>query len=350
MKKRVVILSAFLTPLRSGAEACAEEVPLLLSDRYDFTIVTARMRRDAPQKDVLFGEIPVVYVGLGFSFDKWLYPFLAPLAARKLNPDLVHAVLETFAGLALHFCRYTVPHAKRLLTLQTTNRQFLKNFLIRSAHHVTAISSVLIERARAVGHDATLIPNGLHIADMPDREKIPGCILFAGRLEQMKGVDTLLRVFARLTGAISLHIVGGGSERHDLEHLAIHLGIGDRVTFRGRIPVPEVYDEFAEAVIFCGLSRSEALGNVFLEAQAAGCAVVATKIGGIPEVVEDGKTGLLIVPGENFEERARVALQSLIDQPAKAAELGAHGKKHVAPYDWSVIAERYNGVYAELLR
>ena len=50
MKKNIVILSAFLTPLRSGAEACAEEVPLALKDQFDFTIVTARMRRDLPDR------------------------------------------------------------------------------------------------------------------------------------------------------------------------------------------------------------------------------------------------------------------------------------------------------------
>ena len=219
MKPRIVILSAFLTPFRSGAEACAEEVPLALKDQYDFTIVTARLKKSLPKKDMLHGTIPVVRVGFGFppprllrllgfseetalrragGFDKWFFPFLAPLAVRKLKPDIVHAVLETFAGLALVFCKWTTK-AKRMLTLQTTNRSFLKGFVVRSPDKVTAISSVLKEIALKLGRDdVTVIPNGINAAAIHEsqlrHEKIPGRILFVGRLEPQKGVDILFAV------------------------------------------------------------------------------------------------------------------------------------------------------------
>src|SRR3989338_11439240 len=93
MKPRLIILSAFLSPFRSGAEACAEEVALRLSDRYGITIVTARLRGDLPREDFLRGKVKVVRVGLGFGFDKWLFPFLAPihiwmLMRRFLSPFL----------------------------------------------------------------------------------------------------------------------------------------------------------------------------------------------------------------------------------------------------------------------
>ena len=205
MKPRVIILSAFLSPFRSGAEACVEEVALHLADRFAITIVTAKLTRNLPRKDSLQGKVAIQRVGLGLRIDKWLFPFLAPFTCRSIaryaptgSPVIIHAILETFAGLALHFCMWMLPSAKRLLTLQTTNRSFLKKVVLRSPHAVTAISSVLKEQAEALGRsDVTVIPNGVDTASFPVQEKVPGRVLFVGRLERMKGVDTLLAAFAK---------------------------------------------------------------------------------------------------------------------------------------------------------
>jgi glycosyltransferase involved in cell wall biosynthesis len=354
MKPLVIILSAFLSPFRSGAEACAEEVALRLSNRCAITIVTARLRQDLPKRDFLQGKVPVVRVGFGCWFDKWLFPFLAPIAVRNiaaesrgfpLQPVIIHAILETFAGLALYLCAFTVPSAKRILTLQTTNRNFLKGFIICSADHVTAISTALITIARDLGRsNVTHIPNGIDITHITDHPKVPGRILFVGRLEKMKGVDTLLHAFAAINHPQAhLHIVGAGSERRNLEKLSRELQLGSRITFTGFIPVPQVYDEFAKAEIFCGLSRSEALGNVFLEAQAAGCAVIGTQIGGIPDIVRHQKTGLLVPP--NDHNAAHSALTILLNNSYLRAEYSQAGRTYAQHYDWELIAEKYSIIY-----
>jgi len=355
MKPRIVILSAFLSPLRSGAEACAEEVPLALADSFDFTIVTARMRRDLPRADVLRGKIPVIRIGFGCSLDKWLYPFLAPLRVRKLRPDVVHAILETFAGLALAFCH----GYRRLLTLQTTNRSFLKGFVLRSPDRLTCLSGALKEIARTLGReDVTIIPNGIDASAIAASRlrfpKVPGRILFVGRLESMKGVDTLLAAFAAVSdkreagsSGARLHIVGGGSLRNTLERQVRELGIADRVTFRGRLKPEEAYREYAEAEVFCGFSRSEALGNVFLEAQAAGCVVIGTRVGGIPDIVTDGETGLLVTP-DNAEEAADV-LRKLLSDGDLRRRLSEEGAANTRSYDWAAIAKRYEAIYREML-
>jgi glycosyltransferase involved in cell wall biosynthesis len=342
--KKIVLLSAFVTPLRSGAEACAEEVSARLKDEFDITIVAARMRRDLPYLDHLQSGVKVWRVGIGHSVDKWLYPFLAPRIVRALKPDIVHAVLETFAGLALKRCRVK---AKKILTLQTTNTNFLKGTIIRSADTVTAISTVLQSRAKHFGKEATLIPNGIRLdlidSALSHRPKIDGRILYVGRLEPMKGVDTLLHAFATLDPLSHLRIVGDGSERSRLEKLAADLKITDRITFAGRVAPEKVADEFAQASVFCGLSRSEALGNVFLEAQAAGCAVVATNVGGIPDIVRDGETGLLVKPDD--VEAAAGAIRSLLEDDQLREKLTMNGQKHAQGYDWGVIAEKYRSLY-----
>lgn len=353
---RVVILSAFASPLRSGAEACAEEVAAALRQHYDISIITARMRSDLPRSDTLPNGVPVLRVGLGNSFDKWLYPFLAPLAARKMHPDLVHAVLESYAGLAMIFCRWMCPKAKRLLTCQSTNTSLLVWLMHWMANGVTAISSALVKRAFRYGRrDVLRIPNGVKLNEFAEElnheRRIEGRLLFVGRLERMKGVDTLIDAFKLLADEFPLahlRIVGDGSERAALERRAARLVESGRITFAGRVAPGAIAAEYAQAVIFCGLSRSEALGNVFLEAQAAGCAVVATRTGGIPDIVLDAKTGMLVPP--HRPDLAAEALRTLLRHPERIEEMGKAGMQNVQRFDWSEIAEQYARVYEGLLR
>lgn len=366
MKKRILLLSAFFRPLRSGAEACAEEIARQLVSRYSITIITARMRRSFPQEEMM-GDVKIVRVGTGTFLDKWLYPWIASRAACAMEPDLIHAILESFAGEALVRCAKECPAIPRLLTCQSTNTTLRLKEMHRAAHRVTAISAILVERAKKLGkREALLIRNGidLHAIEYARKhhQKVPGRVLFLGRLEPMKGVDTLLEAFSSVVGrqklALSLsngsverahlRIVGDGSRRRELEALARKLGIADRVTFVGYLHEPAVYKEYAEAEVFCGLSRSEALGNVFLEAQAAGCAVLTTKVGGIPEIVKDGETGLLVKP--DHPKAAADALVQLLDDAQLRAHLAKAAIQNVRSYDWQSIAEQYAGVYEEMMK
>lgn len=351
----------------------AEEVAVRLTDEFDVTIVTARLKRSLPKRDHLYPPPPapppsplrrtvgrgenrvhVIRVGLGFSFDKYLFPFLTPFVAARLKPDIIHAVLESYAGLALVFCQWIVPRAKRVLTLQSTNTSFLLGPIHRSAHIITAISSALMERAKTFGRsDVILIPNGIDLAAIgracAAHPKDADCVLFAGRLEPMKGVDVLLRAFTKaivgLSPDIHLRIVGDGSQATMLKDLAKELEIDHRVIFTGRIDHQAVLAEFARAEIFCGLSRSEALGNVFLEAQASGCAVIATNVGGIPEIVRDLESGLLVPPDDI--DASATAIRTLLADPGLRARLSIAAKKGMERFDWGTIAKKYGQVLLE---
>jgi glycosyltransferase involved in cell wall biosynthesis len=223
-----------------------------------------------------------------------------------------------------------------------------------AAHRITAISVARSQEAQRFHKDILLIPNGIPYAALRDAAntiiKRPKSILFVGRLEPMKGVDTLLRAFATISGQgsdVGLRIVGDGSQRQRLEALAPELGIADRVIFAGKVSPEDIAREYASAEIFCGLSRSEALGNVFLEAQAAGCAVVATNVGGIPDIVKDGETGMLVAPDK--PEEAAEALSRLLSDEAMRHRLSNAAVEHAKAYDWQGIAEQYRGIYSGLL-
>ncbi len=353
----IVILSAFLSPYRSGAEAMVEEVSIRLGDRYAITIITGRYDRSLPKETVLDGKVRVIRVGFGMKIDKYLFPLLAALEVRKRCPSIVHAVLESYAGMALVLCRYVCPRSKRVLTLQSTNTSLLLGAMHRNAQSMTAISRALVERARRYGRtDVTLIPNGIPRARIQEacrfHHHVEGRVLFVGRLEQMKGVDTLIQAFTivcahpTMPSNVHLRIVGQGSHRETLERQTKELGVSDRITFAGYVPSADIYDEYAQAEIFCGLSRSEAMGNVFLEASAAGCAVLATRVGGIPEIIEDQRTGLLVEPDD--AAAAAAALKRLLTDADLRMRLSEAATRDKQRYDWGVIAEEYVKIYESL--
>lgn len=352
-RAQIVILSAFFRPFRSGAEAMVEEVALRLKDEYDITIVTARLSSKLPRTEILSDRITIRRVGLGRSIDKWLFPLLGAIAVMRRKPKIVHAVLESYAGLALVMCRFLSPTSKRILTLQSTNTSMFLKRMHRTADVITAISSYLILRAKEYGRsDVIYIPNGIALDDIRHAlTRYPrehGRILFVGRLEPMKGVDTLLEAFAMLQDLpVTLMIVGDGSERARLEALTEELRIADRVSFQGFIETPKIYDIYAQAEVFAGLSRSEALGNVFLEAQAAQLAVVATSVGGIPEIVKDKETGILVRPDE--PKAAAAALRQLFEDTILRQRLVEASQTRLPEFDWNAIAARYDSVYKKIL-
>lgn len=118
------------------------------------------------------------------------------------------------------------------------------------------------------------------------------------RLVNWKGVDELIKIVAQLTET-GLIVVGDGPERSRLETLAYDLGVSERVCFTGQVPRAEVPAYLKAADLFVLNSRYEGLPHVVLEALAAGKPVVATSVGGTPEVVQHGVNGLLVPPGDS---------------------------------------------------
>lgn len=148
------------------------------------------------------------------------------------------------------------------------------------------------------------------------------------RLDQLKGVEYLLQSATTVAGRFPqarFLIVGDGNYRKELEAYAIRLGLGDRVVFTGfRVDVPELLSEVAVSVL---PSLSEGLSNVLLESMAAGVPVVATTVGGNPEAVEDGVTGLLVPPRDSAGLARSIGL--LLQNRELAARFGQAGRQRV---------------------
>lgn len=146
-----------------------------------------------------------------------------------------------------------------------------------------------------------------------------------GRLIPIKGHEVLLHAFARVSEDVAgstLEIAGDGQLEPELRALVQRLGLGETVSFLGRVAPPGPVFERAEVVVVPSLG--EGFGMVALEAMERGRPVVASAVGGLPEIVDDGRTGLLVPPGDP-EALAR-AIRELAGDPVRAARLGAAGR------------------------
>jgi glycogen synthase len=168
-----------------------------------------------------------------------------------------------------------------------------------------------------------------------------------GRVQRVKGFDLLVEAFARadLPGDVRLVIGGDGPELPALRQRAGELGVGERVDLPGRLSREAVGSLWRSALVGAVPSRFEAFGIAVLEAWRAGAAVIATIHGGPPEFVRDGEDGLLVDPVD--ADALASALRALVDDPARAAALGAAGRDRVRGFSWDRTVDAYEAVYRE---
>jgi len=178
-------------------------------------------------------------------------------------------------------------------------------------------------------------------------------VIFVGRITRQKGVPVLLRAAAALDPAAQLVLCAGQPDTPELATQVEGLVADLRATRSGVIWIPEMLPKRAviqllsHATVFACPSLYEPLGIVNLEAMACGTAVVASAVGGIPEVVSDGETGLLVPPDD--PEALAVALNALLGDPARADAFGRAGRERaVAEFGWQAVAAQTADLYAEL--
>lgn len=175
----------------------------------------------------------------------------------------------------------------------------------------------------------------------PDRSRRRS-VLYAGRLSPSKGIDILLRALVQVHAAhpdVTVDFIGDGPMRGEYEAMAEELGVAGICTFHGALPKPELIENMATAAILVSPSRREAFGLVNLEAHSVGTPVVATRIDGIPEVVTDDETGLLVPPED--PEALAAAIVRLLENEELRSRLGRGARvRFETVFDIAGIAEQ----------
>lgn len=192
---------------------------------------------------------------------------------------------------------------------------------------VVALSEGMKAKLTAAGMGPIeVVHNGVPERSMRPPLSDPPTVAFAGRLVPEKGGDILLRALAQVPVAARLLIAGAGSEAEAWHQLAIELGIADRVVWLGHLPVAELERQFEAAWVQVVPSRwEEPFGNVSTEAMMRGTAVIASAVGGQPEIVQPGVTGLLVPPGDVTALAA--ALTEILQCRDRAEQMGQAGRQ-----------------------
>jgi glycosyltransferase involved in cell wall biosynthesis len=261
-------------------------------------------------------------------------------AARAARAVLV----TTFYGAEIRWAERRFPPA----------RAFLRWYCRRSRLVAISESTRAMIAPYAGGRPVTVVPYGVPLpedeGDLRAEPTGPPRILFVGRLVARKGVDRLLQALATIADREwRLEIVGFGPERDPLERRAAELGLSGRVEFLGRIANDALVAAYRRATCFVlpatldERADTEGLGVVLLEAMSYGVPVIATRRGGIVDIVEDGGTGVLVE--DEPAELAR-AVASILDDPQRGRALGRAGRASVRErFGWDSIVDRLDAVY-----
>lgn len=281
---------------------------------------------------------------------------------RQFQPDVVH--LHDI-GPVRFFClrsRRAKP-ARLLVTIHgfledmPQQHRLMLSQTMRSADWVTAVCNTALARLRELVPDvnshSSVICNGY---EPPAIEPLPlpfdpPQVLCLGRFGPEKRFDLAVSAFAELRksfAGVQLTMAGDGPLRAQLQQQCEMLGLGDSVRFVGMVPTESIWDLLNQATMVVLPSRTEGLPLVALEASLMQRPVIASRVGGLPELVRHGQTGLLCTPQD--VESLTQAMSDAILLPKKTQAMGAAARKHVLEnFGWQSFVGQYEQLYREMI-
>lgn len=386
--RKVLIFSLAYYPHVGGAEVAIKEITDRIPD-VEFHMVTFRFDSSLPRMERI-GNVVVHRVGLGmrgastasthyplFYLSKVLFVPLAAFKVLRLDRErrfdalwammsymLFPIVLARFAGMRTSYVLSLEEGDPFERVYGRTRIRFFRPLLKWGFRHAGAIhaeSTFLGTWARQWGFKGPLevIPNGMdgkrfarevspreleNIRTMVGKKEGETWLIHTGRLVHKNALDVVIRALPLLPESVHLFMIGDGPDKNALEKLANELDVSARVHFHPYVPLFEIPNYLKACDIFIRPSRSEGMGNSFIEAMAAGLPVVATQEGGIADFLFDAKrnpdkstTGWAV--DKNSPEQIAEAVKEILGNPDKVARVKATAKKMaIEKYDWNLIA------------
>jgi glycosyltransferase involved in cell wall biosynthesis len=281
-------------------------------------------------------DAPLIHIHLASRASVWRKGVICAMARIARRPYFLHAHGSEFRKFYHEECGAIAKWLVRLI-------------LERSAL-ILALSSQWNEEFRRIAPRSRVytLPNAVPVreASFGLPPEAPVRVLFAGRIGARKGTFELLRAFARLAPkfpGVTLVCAGDG-EVEKLRAEASALGIGDRVECPGWLSAEQMTGEMARATVFTLPSHNEGVPMAVLEAMSHGLPVLTTPVGGIPEVIENDRNGLMVTPGD--VDQIEAGLTRLLQSSADRARLGAAARATIVErYSLSSTIERLAALY-----
>ncbi len=296
--------------------------------------------------------------------------WLSGWVARELQKRQPAPMAQMFHTLGAMKNRVALGEADR----ETERRIQVEREIMRHADRIVAATPRDVQQMAqlyaASNENIVVIPPGVdrnlfhpkNIADARQYFKEDHSVLFVGRIDPVKGIDTWFKAMAlvvaetpALRGRLCVCLIGGDVDEEEpdaeiarLQALKDELGIADIVTFLGRRAQDQLPYYYTTADVVVMPSRYESFGMAALEAMACGTPVVASDVGGLSFVVRDGETGFLVPEGD---ARAMAdCLGQLLRDPDLRARLGKRGVEIAREYAWTRIADQIEAMYCDLLQ
>lgn len=347
-------------PVIGGLEIWTKNIAELLSKKAEIFVVTGKVKNKKDGKeerqgvkvfrtslfrltDLSHSSLVYILTALPFIF------FKSFSLVRKEKIDLIHCqgFLSAFLGYLI-FKFFRIPYIVTAQSLQS--KSWLKKMVYRKAAYCIAASSAIKKYFEEIGcKNIAVIPNGIDLSGFKGLKREPHdgfIVMTVARLEKVKGINYLIEAISRLDlpGRLSLVLIGDGSQRKKLENLAKRLGV--KAKFLGEIPNRKIPEQLAQADCFVIPSIKEGFGIVILEAMAAKIPVIGTRVGGILDIIEDGKTGLLAEPADS--RKIAEAIQRIYQSPSLREGLVNNAAAELKYYDWQNIAVKVYEIYLKL--
>ena len=307
---------------------------------------------------VISGTIKLIELQIKYQYDvihvNWLIPFGPVVGFLRL--------FTKFRFIITSHGSDVFPFSNKGQMLSFMVNLFHRMFTFPMADHIVAVSSTIknvIVKVSSNGYlkKITVISMGINYEMFANGERreilrIPLKIVFVGRLAEVKGVKYLIDAMAILRNKnidFELQIFGDGFLRKSLEEQVDKYGLSEFIIFNGFIEHSALSTALKEFDIFIGpsittsLGEAEGFGLVFLEAMAAGLVVISTNVGGIPDIVIDKETGILIE--EKNSNAIAGAVEMLMENNVLRHNLINNGRRLSKGYDWANISDKYLQTY-----
>ena len=375
-KIKIAVVASYFYPKIGGLENYAYLLAKRLhaSGNYQVSIITSHYDGNGYKKEIIDGmtvhRLPISFTLSNTPINLACYWSIKKIFAAE-QPDIVHlhSPVPYMADVAARAA------GRRPVVLTYHSGSMLKGkwpadaiiwpyeniflpILFKRANAIIAVSQAFAKRKfPELAGKIHYIPPGVDLdrfrsTPLPDTTDT---ITFVGRIEHSsswKGIDWLLKamvIVLKKYPAARLEFIGGGDAVGYYREMANDLGIGKSVFFQGPQLGQNLVDAYARAKIITlpSTSDSEAFGTSLLEGMASGRPLIATNVGGISQVIEDGKNGLL-VPPKNPEALAG-AIESILSDRSFAMRLADYGAKKAQDFSWDIQAKKYSDLFLSLL-
>lgn len=376
----ICLISPTYLPNKGGSEVAIYELSRKLAERgYNVVLVTPNEMHCAAFENVNGVEVHRTFlprIPYGGSVAAAPFVFRKILELNKVRHfDLLHQFHVFSLGIASILAKKIIK--KPLLTslmgadtydpLNPLWRIFAPyiSWTMNNSDAITSPCNELLHHARKQGlkKEAVVIPHGVdldrftsHQGSGDVRKKLGMAedeimVLSVQRLSRRKSIEYLIGAMPKVVeenSKVKLIIGGKGTEEERLKQQVQELSVGNNVIFAGFIPDEELPAYYASCDIFAMHTTYEAFGLVFAEAMACGKPVISTSVGAIPEVIDDGKTGIIVPPKDSGA--LADAILKLVGDRELRLKMGEEGQKKARQkYSWNHITEQYIQVYESML-